>query len=116
MNTAKSWEPAAWPQHNERSSAVGQIAPYSAPALSTCKTRPFESSNCRFTWGSVRRIARLYLLVVWNQIGFFLDTEKVLPEKNGTNDNRVAWASDVSEGQMRCVAVEDVGVAMSHEW
>ncbi len=47
-----------------------------------CKTRPFESSNRRFAWGSVRRIARLYLLVVWNQIGFFLDTEKVFPEES----------------------------------
>ena len=40
---------------------------------------------------------------------------KSTQRQNGTNDNRVAWASDVSEGRMRCVAVSDVGVAMSPE-
>ncbi len=38
---------------------------------------------------------------------------KSTQRRNGTNDNRVAWASNVSEGRMRCVAVDDKGVTMS---
>ncbi len=33
-------------------------------------------------------------------------------QRNGTNLHQVAWASDVSDGQMRCVDVEEVGVVI----